>query len=272
MDKPKALGRWPNAPLAYLIAEIKFQRVHDFETQLPALVDGLLDDYPLEESSSYEVSSQAGPNGTTTLEPLRDFKNFGSTMGVRLTRGSLALHCTDYDGWTDSFQMEWSKLLDLVFGVLKPRVLLRSSLRCVDLLVPQGDESPDSFLVPGLRPWLEPAGVLGEFEQGNKVSRFRKDDLSLTTLILSRVQGQILLPPTLTAMTLALSPMQNKALQFSQSTGRSFSIMDTDVAHDGARPFDLPKLKAQYDDIHRLSSAAFKAATTTEAKKLWEAL
>lgn len=268
MEKHIGLGRWPNAPLAYLIAEIKFQRVQDFEVQLPALAEQLADRYPLEESSStLEIGVAGSP---PSMEVLRDFKNFSSTMGVRLTRGSLALHCTDYAG-SSSFQSEWFLLLNLVAGLLKPRVLLRSSLRCVDLLVPQGDELPDHYLVPSLRPWCdEGSKVLGDFEQGNTVSRFKYQDFSTTVLILARIKGQFVLPPTLAAMSLAFSPVQTKALQFHQSTGRPFAIMDTDVAHEAARPFDLESLKAQFKQIHQLASASFRAATTVEAQQLWQ--
>jgi uncharacterized protein (TIGR04255 family) len=267
MEKPMGLGQWPNAPLAYVIAEIKFQRVQDFEAQLPALTEQLADRYPLEESSStLEISGTGSP---PSMESLRDFKNFSSTVGVRLTRGSLSLHCTDYAG-SSSFQSEWFHLLDLIARLLKPRVLLRSSLRCVDLLVPQGDESPDHYLVPSLRPWCEGSDVLGEFEQGNMVSRFKYQDLSTTVLILARIKGQFVLPPTLAAMSLTFSPVQAKALQFHQSTGRPFAIMDTDVAHEAARQFDLGELKAQFKQIHQLASASFRAATTVEAQQFWQ--
>lgn len=271
MDKPKALGRWPNAPLAYLIAEIKFQRAHDFDTQLPRLIAGLADEYPLEESTQFEAHFDGVPGSQPAMEPIRDFKNFASTMGVRVTRSGFALHCTDYGGWADEFQARWFRLLDLVSDTLKPRVLLRSSLRCVDLLVPNGDESPDSYLVPSLRPWSDGGGVLGQLEQGNVVNRFKQEEISSTILVLARIKGQMLLPPTLAAMALTFSPVQAKALQFHQNTGRSFAIMDTDVAHDGARPFELSKLKQQFEELHRLASAGFKAATTPEAKKIWQA-
>ncbi|MEJ1167089.1 TIGR04255 family protein [Variovorax sp. CCNWLW186] len=267
MEKPTGLGRWPNAPLAYLTAEIKFQRVLDFEVQLPALTAHLSDRYPLEESSS--ALEIGGPGSSPSMEPLRDFKNFTSTMGVRLARGSLSLHCTDYAG-SGSFQSQWFQLLDLLADLLKPRVLLRSSLRCVDLLVPQGDELPDHYLVPSLRPWREGSKVLGDFEQGNTVSRFKYQDISTTVLILARIKGQFVLPPTLAAMSLAFSPVQAKALQFHQSTGRPFAIMDTDVAHEAARPFDLEALKAQFKQIHQLASASFRAATTEEAQRFWQ--
>jgi len=267
MEKPKGLGQWPHAPLAYLIAEIKFQRVLDFEAQLPALAAQLADRYPLEEtSSSLEIS---GPGVPPSMEPIRDFKNFSSTMGARLTRSSLSLHCTDYAG-SESFQSQWFDLLDVVAGLLKPRVLLRSSLRCVDLLVPQGEELPDHYLVPNLRPWSPSSEVLGDFEQGNSVSRFKYQDISTTVLILARIKGQFVLPPTLAAMSLALSPVQSQALHFHQSTGRPFAIMDTDVAHEAARPFELEALKAQFKQIHKLASASFRAATTDEAQEFWQ--
>ncbi|MCE1182864.1 MAG: TIGR04255 family protein [Rhodocyclales bacterium] len=271
MDKPKALGRWPNAPLAYLIAEIKFQHVQGFEALLPGLVAQLADEYPLEESTQYQSTLViGGPGPQQTMEPLRDFKNFAATMGVRLTSGSLALHCTDYAGWSGGFQARWSKLLNMINTSVKPRVLLRSSLRCVDLLVPNGDESPEGYLIPSLRPWLGGSDVLGQFEQGNFISRFKSGDISTTILILARIKGQVFLPPTISAMSLGFSSVQVKALEFHQRTGRAFAIMDTDVAHDGPRPFDLENLNQQFERLHQLASASFKAATTPEAQQLWK--
>lgn len=271
MEKPKALGRWPKAPLAYLIAEIKFQRANNFEDRLPALAAMLADVFPLEETSSETTLSITNGLAQPSSEPLHDFKNFTSTMGVRLTRGSVALHCTDYAGWTGSFQTQWFKVLDTVASVLSPRVLLRSGIRCVDLLVPEGEEAPDSVLVGNLRPWSTGADALGSFEQANIATRFKNGDIATTVLVLSRVQAPMLVSPTLAAMSLALSSVQSKALHFHQSTGRAFAIMDIDVAHEGARPFDLPILKEQYEAIHQLSSAAFRAATTPEAQRDWQA-
>jgi uncharacterized protein (TIGR04255 family) len=270
MHKPKALGRWPDAPLAYLIAEIKFQRPQDFDNALPQVVDQLADDFPLEEKSqTFEATIEPGQQ-QPTIEPMRDFKNFAGTMGVRISRGSFALHCTDYAGWSGGFEDTWFALVKKVAMTLRPRVLLRSSLRYVDLLVPEDNETPDAMLAEGLRPWNASGEELGEFEQGNKVMRFKNGPYATTLVVLSRVKGQIVLPPTVTAMPLVLSPPQQKALKFHARTSLPFAILDSDVVHEAATSFDVEQIKAQFSELHRLTSAAFLAATTPEAQKKWQ--
>lgn len=270
MDKPKALGRWPNAPLAYVIAEIKFQRPHDFDSALPQLIEQLTDDFPLEDPSQiFEAVLEPGQQ-QPALEPVRNIKNFASTMGVRITKGSFALHCTDYAGWSSGFEDAWTALIEKVAGTLRPRVLLRSSLRYVDLLVPESDESPDTMLADGLRPWHSNGDGLGELEQGNKVHRFKNGAYATTLVVLTRVKGQIVLPPTLVAMQLLLSPPQQRAQQFYTRTSLPFAILDSDVAHEVAMPFDLEHLKQQFTELHRLTSTAFLAATTLEAQARWQ--
>lgn len=269
MHKLKALGRWPNAPLAYLIAEIKFQRPQDFDNALPQLIEQLADDFPLEETShTFEATIEPGQQ--PTLEPVRDFKNFTATMGVRITKGSFALHCTDYAGWSGGFEDTWAALVGKVAVTLRPRVLLRSSLRYVDLLVPTDKELPDGMLAEGLRPWNASGEGLGEFEQGNKVMRFKNGAYATTLVVLSRVKGQIVLPPTVTAMPLVLSPPQQDALKFHARTSLPFAILDSDVVHEAATSFDVEQLKVQFSELHRLTSIAFLAATTPEAQKKWQ--
>ncbi len=270
MDKTKALGRWPNAPLAYLIAEIKFQRSQDFDNALPQLIEQLADDFPLEETTqTFEATIEPGQQ-QPTFEPVRDFKNFASTMGVRITKGSFALHCTDYAGWSGGFEDTWTALVKKVATTLRPRVLLRSSLRYIDLLVPEDGESPDGMLAEGLRPWHSNGDGLGEFEQGNKAHRFKNGPYATTLLVLSRVKGQIVLPPTVSAMPLVLSPPQQNALKFHARTSLAFAILDSDVVHEAATPFDLDQLKVQFTELHRLTSTAFLAATSPEAQKRWQ--
>jgi len=270
MDKTKALGRWPNAPLAYLIAEIKFQRTQDFDSTLPQLVEALADDFPLEESSqTFEAVLEPGQQ-QPTFEPLRDLKNFASSMGVRISKSGMALHCTDYAGWTGAFEDTWAEVVKKAATFLKPRVLLRSSLRYIDLLVPEDKESPDVMLMPGLRPWSPEGAVLGEFEQGNMVTRFKTGAYATTLVVLSRVKGQIVLPPTVAAMPLVLSLPQQKAMMFQAKTGLPFGILDSDVVHELATPFDVNQIKEQFAELHRLTSTAFLAATTPEAQRAWK--
>lgn len=270
MDKTKALGRWPNAPLAYLIAEIKFQRPQNFDSALPQLIEQVADDFPLEETSqTFEATIEPGQQ-QPTFEPVRDFKNFAGTMGVRIIKGGFALHCTDYAGWSGGFEDTWSALVAKVAATLRPRVLLRSSLRYIDLLVPEGRESPDALLAEGLRPWNVNGEGLGEFEQGNQVTRFKNGAYAATLVVLSRVKGQIVLPPTVAAMPLALSPIQQKALMFHAKTSLPFAILDSDVVHEAATPFDVEQVKLQFTELHRLTSTAFLAATTPEAHKQWQ--
>ena len=270
MDKIKALGHWPNAPLAYVIAEIKFQRPQDFDNASLQLIELLADDFPLAEASqTFEASIEPGQQ-QPTFELVRDFKNFAATMGVRITKGGFALHCTDYAGWTGAFEDTWAALIDKVAITLKPRVLLRSSLRYIDLLVPQDKESPDGMLADGLRPWHANGDGLGEFEQGNKAHRFKNGAYATTLVVLSRVKGQIVLPPTVSAMPLALSPPQQKALMFHARTSLPFAILDSDVVHEAATPFDVDQLRVQFSELHRLTSTAFLAATSPEAQTLWQ--
>jgi uncharacterized protein (TIGR04255 family) len=270
MDKTRALGRWPNAPLAYLVAEIKFQRAQDFDSALPLLVELLANDFPLEEASqTFEATLEPGQQ-QPTLERVRDFKNFAATMGVRTTKGSFALHCTNYAGWTGAFEDVWTELIKKVATTLRPRVLLRSSLRYIDLLVPDDGESPDNMLAEGLRPWHVNGEGLGEFEQGNKAHRFKNGPYATTVVVLSRVKGQIVLPPNISAMPLALSPPQQRALKFHSRTSLPFAILDSDVAHEAATPFDVDQIKVQFSELHRLTSTAFLAATSPEAQKRWQ--
>jgi uncharacterized protein (TIGR04255 family) len=271
MERTTALGRWPKAPLAYLIAEVRFQRTNDFDEQLPRLLERVADEYPIEDRTTFEAT-MAQPGTQPAFEPLIDVRNFAATIGLRLGRGSVAVHCTDYAGWNGAFQDQLSRVMGAVNDTLRPRVLLRTSIRTVDLLVPEDLEPPDASLVPQLRAWdPNDAPTIGEFEQANQATRFKRGNVATTLLVLSAIKAPIVLPPTLSAMPLSLSPIQAQALEFHRQTGRAFAMVDTDVVREEARPFDLAELKNQFDDLHRASSAVFLAATTETAHSRWQA-
>ena len=268
MEKPKALGRWQDAPLAYLVAEIKFQRPHDFESGLPKLVKQLTEDFPLEESTAVEATFE--PGKPPMMEPVRDFKNFASNMGVRLTKTSFALHCTDYAGWDAGLEQQWLKLISHLSEAMEPRVMLRSSLRLIDLLVPEeSGQLPEDVLVQSLRPWTGGGDSLGEIEQANSATRFKNGPYAATLVVLSRIKAQMVLPPSVNAMSLALSKIQQKALNYHTQTNGAFALLDFDMVHDAPKPFDVAELKAQFTELHRLGSSAFQAATTAEAQRRW---
>ncbi len=270
MERTTALGRWPKAPLAYLIAEVRFQRTSDFDQTLPKLLERMAEEYPIEDRTTFEAAVEQ-PGTQPSFEPLVDVRNFPATIGLRIGKGSLAVHCTDYAGWNGAFRDQLSRVLEGMTETLRPRVLLRTSIRTVDLLVPDGLEPPDASLVPQLRAW-DPNDVptIGEFEQANQATRFKRGNLSTTLLVLSAVKAPIVLPPTLSAMPLVLSPIQAHALEFHRQTGRAFAMVDTDVVLEEARPFDLAGLRNQFDDLHKASSAVFRAATTEDAHTRWQ--
>jgi uncharacterized protein (TIGR04255 family) len=271
MERTTALGRWPKAPLAYLIAEARFQRTADFDQTLPKLLERMAEEYPIEDRTTFEAAMDQ-PGAQPSFEPLVDVRNFASTIGLRIGRGSVAVHCTDYAGWNGAFRDQLARALEGITDTLRPRVLLRTSIRTVDLLVPEGLEASDASLVHQLRAW-DPNDVptIGEFEQANQATRFKRGSVATTLLVLSAVKAPIVLPPTLSAMPLALSPIQAQVLEFHRQTGRAFAMVDTDVVQEEARQFDLAALKNQFDDLHKASSAIFLAATTEEAHARWQA-
>lgn len=271
MGLSKASSHPASVPFGYAIAEIKFQRIHDFEKKLPKLISKLTEEYPLEEDGplehSFDPSNSKSPN---SLELYRDFKSLDSKLGIRISSKSAALHCTDFILFKEKFESKWFELINILHETLKPRVLIRSSIRRVDLLVPKGKDSADKYLTPSLRPWDIKKPELGTFEQGNTIARFKNDDISTTILVLARVNGNTLLPPTLTAMTLILSPAQIEARKYYQETNKSFAMMDTDVAYEGAILFDIKKITEIHKKIYNNSSVCFEEATSHEAKLVWE--
>lgn len=265
------LGQWPNAPLAFVVAELQFERIVDLERKL-ADVHGLLSEtYPLYEVTGLDTLT-ALPDATQmvrTSEPAHDYRNLDNTTGVRITANNVQLHTVVYTDYSD-FCAKWARVLEVVTQVLRPRIMARAGLRYVDLIVPdEADRSPTDYLAPALANSAMEVEAVGQLEQQAVVLAYKDERVVSRVSLLNMIRVGMTLPPSFIPMPLTFSAIQSKALA-RQREGGPVGFLDFDVAHHGPQLLDSPRLRALYDDLHRRHSALFTGAISDLAKSQWQ--
>jgi len=272
MSAPEALGQWPNAPLAYVLLELQFQRVPSAAERLAQLCEEFAGTFPVHDVGQIETLS--ADSTTKTIQrseplPLHQLRNFDNTMGLQITSEAVALHMVKYSNWP-TIAKEWGAILDTSLRVLKPTVTVRTGTRYIDLIVPGEGKSVDDYLTPSLLTWVPDSGQVGEVEQQNCAAIFRKGETLSKVLLLRRVLSGIVLPPSLSAMPLTLSAIQARAADRQVRQKMPIGILDIDIAREGARPQLSPEdLVQEFQALHRIESALFRSAFREEALREW---
>jgi uncharacterized protein (TIGR04255 family) len=274
MPAQAPLGRWSHAPLAYVVTELQFQRVSSSEAVLEKVAEVLAEAFPVHEVGVLEVTLVSGdPDGKPVRQSageVHDFRNFDTTVGVRITPEAISMHSVVYTDWP-AYQTEWMTALATILPVLKPRVVTRTGLRYVDLIVPDKGRTTTDYFAAGLRPWSTELPKVGKLEQHNLSARFKADRISSKLVVLERVTAGFALPPNFQPMALKFSEAQQRAVDFQRAKRGAIALMDLDIAIDGPRPMlNSEELRKEYEELHAAESALFRAAISPLAVDLWQ--
>lgn len=154
-NQDRALGRWPNAPLALVLAQIRFDPEVNTEykevadrlkaalgKQFPAMktvrhVTFVIGNTPVPASESRENEGEVG----------RELRSDDNRSALRLQNGAMTYTTSLYE---DSlhFLAEWRSMLDCLCasGAVKVQ---RLGLRYVDFIIPTDDKLPEDYFIDG---------------------------------------------------------------------------------------------------------------------------
>jgi uncharacterized protein (TIGR04255 family) len=198
-DTGKSLGSWPNAPLALVVAQVRYQPSQP--TDMPGLAQRFKDvagQLFTEAQPVQQFSLVIGENGAPSSVPSiqvvgTDLRNDNGDRCLRLQEGAMTYHTSIYQG-SEAFHDEW-KLLLRVLCQDEPLNVVRLGLRYVDFIIPLEGEVPEDYFIedfgrsPGI--WGEQAPMqLNLYE-------YRRDNDGRLRIQYARGYGMPTLPPDL---------------------------------------------------------------------------
>lgn len=255
-----ALGTWRKPPLAYVVAELVISPYYSMSAKVPGLQDRLRSGFPKTVEAQELVVDGAKPSA----QPLWHLVSADQTHGVQLGTRSISLHATSYTNSGD-LMSQWADVLDAIHEANLGAFVERAGLRYVDLIVPTGDRSPADYVatqLQGVTP--EGATVTGSMW----AAAFQFDGATVNLRAGAPAPAGMLLPPNFNAMPLHKPQVMVDAEKCTKND-KPIGFIDTDCLRELSRVFDAGELVGIYTEMQKLTSATFKAALSTAARKEW---
>ncbi len=264
--KDKALGTWNNAPLALVLAQIRFT---PFEACQPeeyvnAYISAIGAEYP-HKTPIQQIQIGLGPNGLNE-EPFGgprilgyDLVNEATTKVVRIEPGVLTFSVTAYSQYSD-FDAEWRRLLDLL-GTIGEVHASRLGMRYVDFIVPSEGNVPENYVKSplGVSPLEEESPIVFNlYEPFRQMGRMR--------IQYGRGFGPPQFPPDLQGLLAPPARLMKK-----YESGLS-AVLDIDRWVEAPLLKSGSEIASTFTEMHDDMSAVFNQIITPFAKGEWTAL
>ena len=269
-DRPQALGQWRNAPLVFVLAQVRF----------PAQPEGFTEKMQLlvcKQQPGRYLAAQATPIVHVSVElelggvPKQNVVQTGmgyniarsdGRMMVRVEPGSLTVAVNEYVDF-DHLMAQWFPLIACLQEAGLQGSVQRLGLRYVDFVIPAEDAAPEDYLK---EPWNQKAtpefpGAIGT--PGMCVSlhdmEFPKGRMRLQYL---RGFGQPSLPADLLGL-LAPAPK-------SPPMGAASAVIDTDRWMEDHWVLEGDAIKGDFRQMHKDLAALFNTIISTRARTEWK--
>ncbi len=263
MTNDVALGQMPNAPLALVLAQVRFSPYLTIGNSIPAIQDALRKNYPLFRKSqiqSLEITGAGAPNISSVDR--WDFVDQDNREGFIVQQDSLTFLATRYKTFEDFAEKQYV-VLSCFENTVKDVFVERLGLRYVDVIVPRGGEQPEQYVVDGLRGCsLEMYSPL-QF-RSQYVGRWNLDSGAMTLRFINGAPKPYL-PPDLQPLELGIPEIIEKA---STASGR-VGTLDFDRALEHRGLYSASKISELFAGMHADASNVFKRAMSPLAKEVW---
>jgi len=262
-----SLGQMANAPLALVLAQVRFSPYLTLSNYIPAIQDALRKNYPAfrhDQTQSVEIGPTPGPPKTST-DDLWNFTNRENQEGFVIQQHSLVFLATHYKTF-DDFSERHVTLLR-AFEKIVPDVLVeRLGLRYVDVIVPKEGEKPEDYVTSGLRGceigFLSPKNSRSQYQ-----ARWILDDGTLLFRFATGITPPFW-PSDLRTVQLTHPEVITRA-HAAHATNLRMGIMDFDRIANHRGPFVSSDLSSLFSKLHDDLSRTFKGAMSSHAEAEW---
>lgn len=263
------LGAWRNAPLAYVLTEVRTELLADIKSYQPKIAGRLRDQYPIQRTmhAARIVATGAQMLFEPEQDPAWEFATPDNKMAVIVRSNGVVLHATRYEG-SEAFLEKLRHVLTVIAEEVPAVYVNRLGYRYLDFVLPRSEEAPEHYVDRRLDPDLGIAADNG----GTMVTSLAvyPMDRGRLTLRYTRGKGHPELPPDLGTLSLEPSQLMKKSPEIGDSTPTA--VLDTDrmLTYSPVCPLDP---KSVYDDFTLMRNdirRAFHAAITDHALKIWD--
>lgn len=262
----KALGRWPNAPLALVLAQVAFESSTETAPELlvariQQLTGQLYLDPPIPLQQISFILGQGAPAAmeiphATTGFDLRDKEN---VEAIRLQPGALTFMTSAY---LDSkhFAGQWRTFMDALCESREIRVT-RLGLRYVDFIIPSPGHVPEDYLRDGIG--RSPA-ILGEQAPITfNLYDYARDHGGHLRLQYGRGFGPPALPPDLQDSVLPPSELTTK------SNDDLSAVLDMDRWRPANEMMSAERILFEIEVLREDMALSFRSIMTDLAEEEW---
>lgn len=261
----QSLGKLPDAPLIYVLAQVVFTRIPKMGSLWEDFHQRVFDVYP--ESGMEQIDQFAvKPEGVEISKETRwNLVSSDHRKGLILHSNALILHTTSYSTSGDFFA-DLRFALDGLVQVLPARIeAKRLGLRYVDLLVPRDGLSVDQQVTDALRtPSFEDLGC--KVRRTDATVHYETSIAGEMVLRYRQSAGPDVLPGDLFPNALQPAPLLTKPRPSIGVVG----LLDFDHFVSRDQPFEVEPITAEFRKLQETTSAAFRAVTTPDAMRAWE--
>jgi len=263
----QALGKWPNAPLALVLAQVRFDPEVDTEYKDVAerLKAALGESFPAMKAVRQvkfvfgNASGQASESSASENEVGRELRSDDNRSALRLQDGVMTYTTSLYKD-SQHFLAEWRSMLDCLCaagGVMVQRL----GLRYVDFIIPSAGKVPEDYFKDGFGHSTE---IFGETAQVAFMSHeYTRGDDGAMRVQYGRGFAQPSLPPDLEG-SVQLPP----ALLEKYTNGPS-AVLDIDRWNKDSRRLQSEEIANEFQRLRDDICATFTRIITSEAVAEW---
>jgi uncharacterized protein (TIGR04255 family) len=268
----KRLGAWKNAPLAYVLAEVRTEQLSDLKTYQPDLAAAFRSQFPIQRVLvTARIVATSG--GAPTIEPSQEnaweFASPDNHVALILRPHGFVLHATTYKDHTD-FLGRFHDALKTIAAKVPSVFVNRLGLRYIDFIIPRKDEKPESYVDSRLNPQLD-IGIAHGTPTAMSLTAYPMSNGRLTLRYI-RGSGKPELPPELAKNALEKSPLM-KVENIAQT--HPTAIIDIDRIREFTKrePLEPTVVRQEFQGMRDEISEIFKNHIATKhALKVWGAV
>lgn len=262
--------RMSNAPVYYVLAQIKFTPVKAMKKYVDDIQDALrLQGYPLFESREstqikFEFSAPNEP-AQPAFETVQQWymSDLNRTSGFVLGNDFITYHTTDYETH-QPFLKELMKGLTVVMNNPKPALITRLGLRYLDAVLPEAGETIEQYLCEGLHGLdlkLQQVQSVNEMVFQTNVGPVISNGFIVTRL--HKMNGQLGFPPDMVPIGVDMLE------RFKTTTPLWHGIIDTDHYVEGNVPPSIDLVEEQFISLHSVIKGTFNKMISPYATAKW---
>jgi uncharacterized protein (TIGR04255 family) len=265
------MGKWKNAPVVYVIVQVRFSPVLSLKTYVPQIQESFRrTGFPAFDSRfnfqlAFSVPPPAGPEPAAPSIPVERtlsyvFSNRDRSQSFVLEQNGLTFHVTDY--------VDFSWFLDLflthlehINDVISPDSSERIGLRYIDAVLPKPGSKVKDYLIPAVL-GLSEQPVEGSLQHAYSETMLLNGNTSTVSRIVVR-SGQIAFPPDMAGLPVNINSRFTEYKDI-------HAVVDTDSFQTIHSPMEIKKLRANLHHLHDSVENVFNAVTTDFARADWK--